>query len=64
MNDDDFISLKVLIASEAAAEREMVRQAALQSSVPIDVADVEGSTAACELLGKEVISIPGFAGRS
>jgi CheY-like chemotaxis protein len=37
---EDFISLKMLIVSEAAAERELVRRAALQASVMIDVKEV------------------------
>ena len=37
---EDFISLKMLIVSEAAAERELVRRAALQASVLIDVKEV------------------------
>ena len=38
---DDFFSLKMLIISEAAAERELLRQAAAQASTPIEVSELE-----------------------
>jgi CheY-like chemotaxis protein len=46
MMNDDFISLRLLIVSEAAAERELVRQAALQASIPIDISQIEVADAA------------------
>jgi CheY-like chemotaxis protein len=39
--DDDFFSLKTLIVSEAAPERELLRQAAAQVSIPVEVAEIE-----------------------
>ena len=41
---EDFISLKMLIVSEAAAERELVRRAALQASVLIDVTEIAAAS--------------------
>ena len=40
---DDFFSLKMLIVSEAAPERELLRQAAAQASIPIDVSELEAA---------------------
>jgi CheY-like chemotaxis protein len=53
---DDFISLKMLIVSEAAAERELVRRAALQASVLIDVTEIAAAgdaNAALEALKRD-----------
>ena len=53
---DDFVSLKVLIVSEAAAERELLRRAASQASVLIEVVEVEradSAAATCGLLASE-----------
>ncbi len=41
--NDDFFSLKMLIVSEAAPERELLRQAAAQVSVPIEVSEIESA---------------------
>jgi CheY-like chemotaxis protein len=52
---DDFISLKMLIMSEAAPERDLVRQAAALASIPIDIteAGANGDAAALsELLAR------------
>jgi CheY-like chemotaxis protein len=54
--DDDIISLRILVVSEAAAERELIRLAASEASVPIEVVEVEAAadaTAACELLERD-----------
>ena len=40
---DDFFSLKMLIVSEAAAERGILRQVAAQSSVPAEIAEIEAA---------------------
>jgi CheY-like chemotaxis protein len=53
---DDFITLKMLIVSEAVAERELLRRLANQASVPIDVSEVEaaaGEWPACEALKRD-----------
>jgi CheY-like chemotaxis protein len=53
---EDLISLKMLIVSEVAAERDLLRQAAVQASVPIDVSELEGvgdAVAMGELLARE-----------
>jgi CheY-like chemotaxis protein len=52
----DLVSLKMLIVSEVAHERELVRRAATQGSVPINVQEVEAagdSAATCELLKQD-----------
>jgi CheY-like chemotaxis protein len=38
---DEILSLKMLIVSEAAPERELIRRAALKGSVPIEVTEIE-----------------------
>jgi CheY-like chemotaxis protein len=63
MSDDDFISLKLLIVSAAAPERELVRQAALQASIPIDVMEAEDAAAASELLAKDAFDVAFFDSR-
>jgi CheY-like chemotaxis protein len=53
---EDLISLRMLIVSEAAPEREAVRAAATQASVPIQVEEVDAAadaTAACTLLARD-----------
>lgn len=53
---DDFISLKMLIVSEAAPERELLRRLAAQASVPIEVTEIEAAAdewAACDALKRE-----------
>ncbi len=60
---DDFVSLKMLIVSEAAPERELLRQAAAQASIPIDVSELEaaGDLAAIgELLARESFDVRVF----
>jgi CheY-like chemotaxis protein len=52
----DFTSLKMLIVSEAAPERGLVRQAATRASMPVDVSELEAlgdATAMGELLARE-----------
>jgi len=53
---DDFISLKILIVSEAAADRELLRRASAEASVPVDASELEapGDTVAMtELLARQ-----------
>jgi CheY-like chemotaxis protein len=38
---DDFLTLKMLIVSDAAAEREAIRRVAVEASIPIEVTEVE-----------------------
>src|SRR5579862_1790908 len=38
---DDFISMKLLIVSEAAPERELLRRASAEASVPVDVSELD-----------------------
>src|SRR4051794_12399992 len=53
---EEFVSLKMLIVSDVASERELMRQAAVQASVPIDVSERQAagdSVAMSELLARE-----------
>jgi CheY-like chemotaxis protein len=53
---DDFISLKMLVVSEAAPERDLLRRLAAQASVPIDITEIEAaadSMAACDALKRD-----------
>jgi CheY-like chemotaxis protein len=40
---DDLISLKMLLVSEAAAERGLIRRAALQAAIPIECTEIEAT---------------------
>ena len=63
---DDIHSLKILIVSDAAPERELVRQAALQASVPIDMAELDAlgeRAATIELLAKQNYDVVLFDSR-
>ena len=49
----DLVLLRMLIVSAAEPERQLIRRAALQASVPIEIVEIEAaneSTAACEAL--------------
>jgi CheY-like chemotaxis protein len=64
--DDDFFSLKMLIVSEAAAERQLLRQAAAQISIPTDVSELEAvgdPKAIGELLKRESYDVVFFDSR-
>jgi CheY-like chemotaxis protein len=53
---DDIISLKMLIVSEAAPERELLRRLATHAAVPINVSEIEAAAdpfAACAALKRE-----------
>jgi CheY-like chemotaxis protein len=66
MMSDDFITLKILIVSEAAAEREIVRRAALEAPIPIDVAEVDAAgdaVVACKTLANDAYDIVFFDSR-
>jgi CheY-like chemotaxis protein len=41
---DDLISIRIAIVSEAPSERELVRQAATQASIPVDVSEIDATT--------------------
>lgn len=63
---EDFISLKMLIVSEVAAERDLMRQAAGQASIPIVVSELEGvgdAVAMGELLARECYDMVFFDSR-
>jgi CheY-like chemotaxis protein len=56
---DDLISLKVLIVSEVAAERELIRQAALQASIPIEITEepTADPVAACAAVARDEFDV-------
>ena len=63
---DDFLTLKMLIVSEAAPERELVRQAAMQASIPIHVSDLEAASdpvAMGEMLARQDFDVVLFDSR-
>ena len=63
---DDIHTLKILIVSETAQERELVRQAALQASVPIDAAELDAlgdRATTIELLAKQNYDVVLFDSR-
>jgi two-component system chemotaxis response regulator CheY len=52
---DEFVSLKMMIVSEDAAERELIRHGVSGACIPIDVSEVQAAhdeVAACGLLAK------------
>jgi two-component system chemotaxis response regulator CheY len=64
--DDDLISLKMLLISEAASERELLRGVLSQASVPIDLVEIETARdhdAACARLAKEAFDAVLFDSR-
>jgi CheY-like chemotaxis protein len=63
---DDILSLKMLVVSEAAPERDLLREAALQASVPIDVSELEllgDRLATTELLARHKSDVVFFDSR-
>lgn len=45
MSESDLVSLRLLLASPAAADRDLMRRAALAASVPVEVAEAESGAA-------------------
>lgn len=63
---DDFLTLRMLIVSEAAAEREIVRRAAVEASIPIEIDEVAvpgDVAAAAEVLARSPYDIVLFDSR-
>jgi CheY-like chemotaxis protein len=62
---DDFISMKMLIVSEAAPERELLRRAAAEASIPVDfgVRRARRSVAMGELLARQNFDVVFFDSR-
>lgn len=63
---DDLVSINMLIVSEAAAERELMRLVASQASLPFHVVEVEAAgdaTVACESLAREAFDVVLFDSR-
>jgi CheY-like chemotaxis protein len=58
--NDDLISLKMLLVSEAASERELLRSVVAEAPVPVDLTEVDKARApavACEWLANEAWDI-------
>jgi CheY-like chemotaxis protein len=63
---DDFLTLNLLIISEAAAEREIVRRVAAEAPIPVEVTEVDASgsaAATAELLARASYDIVFFDSR-
>jgi CheY-like chemotaxis protein len=63
---DDLISMKMLIVSEAASERELVRRASAEASIPIEALELvapEDSLGMKELLARENFDVVFFDSR-
>jgi CheY-like chemotaxis protein len=63
---DDFISLKVMIVSEDATERELIRRGISGASIPVNISEVEAvhsEIAACRRLSGDACDVVLFDGR-
>jgi len=63
---DDFISMKILIVSEAAPERELLRRVSAEASIPVDAAELDAPgdpVAMSELLARQNFDVVFFDSR-
>ena len=63
---DDFVSLKVMIVSDDAAEREPIRRGVSSASIPVNISEVEAArneAAACKLLADDAHDVVLFDSR-
>ena len=63
---DDFVSLKVMIVSEDAAEREPIRRGVSTASIPVNISEVKAArneAAACKLLADDAHDVVLFDSR-
>ena len=63
---DDFISMKMLVVSEAASDHELLRQASAQASIPVDASELGAPgdpIAMAELLARENFDVVFFDSR-
>ena len=63
---DDFISMKILIVSEAAPERELLRRASAEASIPVEASELDAPgdpVAMSELLARENFDVVFFDSR-
>src|SRR3954470_16358835 len=63
---DDFISMKLLNVSEAAPERELLRRAAAEASIPVDASELDAPAdpvATRELLARQNFDVVFFDSR-
>src|SRR5258708_1638121 len=63
---DDFVSLKVMIVSGDAAERELIRRGASSASIPVDISEVAAArdeAAACRRLADDAHDVVLFDSR-
>ena len=57
---DNLVSLRMLVVSEAVAEREIIRQATTLASIPIEVEEIDAKddgSAACDLLAQKTADV-------
>jgi CheY-like chemotaxis protein len=57
---DEFVSLKVMIVSEDAAERELIRRGVSTASIPVNISEVEAAhneSSACRLLADDAYDV-------
>src|ERR1044071_4899078 len=52
MTDDDFVSLNVMVVSETAADRELIRRCAASASIPVRVSEIVAAGDAVAALKK------------
>jgi CheY-like chemotaxis protein len=63
---DEFVSLKMMIVSDDAAERELIRAGASRASIPVNISEVQAAddeTAACGLLAEAAHDVVVFDAR-
>ena len=57
MIDGDLVSLRVLLASPSAADRELMRQGAVAASVPVEVSEVQSAVIARDKIDTAAIDV-------
>src|SRR5436305_10585280 len=63
---DDFISMKMLVVSEAASDRELLRRASAEASIPVEAAELDAPgdpVAVAELLARQNFDVVLFDSR-
>src|SRR5258706_3369634 len=63
---DDFVSLKLMIVSDNATERELIRRGVSTASIPVNISEIEAAhdeAAACKLLADHAYDVVLFDGR-
>ena len=57
MIEGDLVSLRILLVSPSAAERDLMRRGAVAASVPVEVSEAESSTAARKKIAAATIDV-------